>query len=87
MVLFGCARMLRRRIEEGKPFTRGQVLGNEIEKERALAGAGLPDDVEVAAAFLGVARVFVAVAVRGLASMYPASDWSILSKRCSRPVV
>ncbi len=31
-----------------------EVLAHQIEKQRALARAGLADDVEVAAAFLGI---------------------------------
>jgi hypothetical protein len=41
-------------IEQCQAFTSGKVLLDEVEQQRALAGAGLADDVEVAAAFLGV---------------------------------
>jgi hypothetical protein len=41
-------------IEQCEPFAGRQVLGDEVEQERALSGAGLPDDVEVPPPFVGI---------------------------------
>ena len=40
------------RVEQGQAFAGSKVLVDEIEQQRALAGAGLADDVEMPAAFL-----------------------------------
>ena len=40
------------RIEESKPLPGREVLANEIQEKGALAGSGLPGDVEVPAPFL-----------------------------------
>lgn len=42
------------RIEQRQSLAGNKVLADEVEQERALAGAGLTDDVEVPAAFLRV---------------------------------
>ena len=42
------------RVEECDALAGGEVLLDEVEEERALAGAGLADDVEMAAALVGV---------------------------------
>jgi len=42
------------RVQQGDAFPGNEVLPDEIEKESALSGAGLPDDVEMAAALLRV---------------------------------
>ena len=42
------------RIEQREPFAGGEVLRDEIEEQRDLAGAGLADDVEVPAPLLGI---------------------------------
>jgi hypothetical protein len=42
------------RIEKGEAFAGKDVLPDEVEEERALAGAGLPDDVQMSAAFLEI---------------------------------
>jgi hypothetical protein len=39
-------------IEESEAFAGGEVLADQVEEKRALAGAGLADDVEVAAALV-----------------------------------
>ena len=41
------------RIEEREPFAGREVLRDQIEEQRRFAGAGLADDVEVAAPRLG----------------------------------
>ena len=40
------------RVEQCEPLAGGEVLGNEIEKESAFAGAGLADDVKMPAPLL-----------------------------------
>ena len=42
------------RIKESNAATSGKVLGDEVVQQGTLAGAGLADDVEMAAALLGV---------------------------------
>jgi hypothetical protein len=40
------------RVEERDALAGGKVLADQVEEKRALAGAGLANDVEVAAALL-----------------------------------
>ena len=42
------------RIEQCEALAGHEVLADQVEKKGALAGAGLPDDVEVSAALLGI---------------------------------
>ena len=62
IVVRACGDMVERspgevamRIEQGEACARREILADEIEQQRALARAGLPDDVKMAAALL-VAR-------------------------------
>jgi len=41
------------RVKQREPFTRREVLRDQVEQQRRFAGAGLPDDVEVSAPRLG----------------------------------
>jgi hypothetical protein len=45
-------RQVAMRIEQRKALSGREVLTNEIEEKGTLAGAGLPDDVEMPAPFL-----------------------------------
>jgi hypothetical protein len=42
------------RVEKCEPLAGGEVLRDQIEKQRRRAGADLADDVEVSAALLGI---------------------------------
>ena len=44
-------REIAMRIEQRQAFAVGQVLGDEVEQQRRLAGAGLADDVQMPASF------------------------------------
>ncbi len=48
------------RIEESKSLPGGEVLPDQVEEKGALAGSGLPDDVEVPAPFLLVEHDIIA---------------------------
>ena len=47
-------RKVAMRIEQRETFPGGKVLADQVEEERALAGAGLPDHIEVSSALLVV---------------------------------
>jgi hypothetical protein len=53
------------RIEQRKPFAGREVLSNKLEKKGAFAGAGLANDVDVPAPFLGVEHDLSARGVGG----------------------
>ena len=52
------------RIEQRNTFAGREVLGDEVKEQRALAGAGLADDVEVPAAIVGTEHDWIAQEVQ-----------------------
>jgi hypothetical protein len=62
------------RIEQCEALAGKKVLPDQVEKQGAFSGAGLPDDVEMSAAFLGIEH--------GGLARYAGADAKLLCGQC-----